>query len=429
MVDGLTPEIQMKPTVCAPRAEGVSTRALFEAAMRRGLPVALWRLPGQKRRQGVVGLTMTRAMGALDFSTDCTGFVFAPFQEGQPVLLVPDDVHFQNGAVRLATGLAAQVADAGRDFIMALAAPAGDTTTMPSSWHVADVAPDRLLGEEEFTSLVTEAVELIHATGVAKVVVSRTAAVPLPEDFAPAQLFERLCRRYPHAFVSLVSIPGAGTWIGATPELLMAVEPGIVATMALAGTQRRPENGAMERVTWGLKERLEQQMVSDYVRDFFVEAGVPDVQETGPRTVGAGGVVHLQTCFHVNVSHASQAGLANAVLSRLHPTSAVCGMPRREALAFITAREGYDRAYYSGYLGPVPAAGNANLYVNLRCMQLQRTRALVYVGAGITADSDPATEWLETELKSRTILDALNDLSAAPAAGAPTPEATALQAA
>jgi isochorismate synthase len=106
--------------------------------------------------------------------------------------------------------------------------------------------------------------------------------------------------------------------------------------------------------------------------------------------------------------------LANQVLHSLHPTSAVCGMPKQEALSFILEKEGYNRAFYSGFLGPVHLQGQSNLFVNLRCMQLQKTSAILYVGAGITQDSIPCAEWDETVLKSKTLLSVLETPHYAP---------------
>ena len=163
----------------------------------------------------------------------------------------------------------------------------------------------------------------------------------------------------------------------------------------------------MSAVQWGAKEQVEQEMVSAYIRTFFHQAGVTQVSEVGPQTVAAGNVVHLQTLFRMDVAGDQRFVLANRVLQELHPTSAVCGMPKQKALAFILANEGYDRSFYSGFLGPVQVAGESHLYVNLRCMRLGRDSATLFVGAGITAHSDPAAEWRETEMKAETMLSVL----------------------
>jgi isochorismate synthase len=158
---------------------------------------------------------------------------------------------------------------------------------------------------------------------------------------------------------------------------------------------------------WSAKEIEEQALVSDYIRDFFHRAGARTVCEAGPRTVAAGNVIHLQTDFSVQLPRLDLMDLANRVLHELHPTSAVCGMPKDKALAFIRQHEGYDRSFYSGYLGPVHIDGQSHLYVNLRCMQLGQGAAYLYAGGGVTADSSPEAEWRETELKAGTLLAVL----------------------
>ena len=120
----------------------------------------------------------------------------------------------------------------------------------------------------------------------------------------------------------------------------------------------------------------------------------------------AGQLLHLRTDFEVSLANVPfPAALGTDMLRLLHPTSAVGGMPKAAALAFLQQHEGYDRAYYSGFLGPVNVAapGIARLYVNLRCLQLRATEAILYAGTGLTIDSDPAREWQETEMKLQTI--------------------------
>jgi isochorismate synthase len=82
-------------------------------------------------------------------------------------------------------------------------------------------------------------------------------------------------------------------------------------------------------------------------------------------------------------------------------------MPKMEALAFIQQHEGYDREFYSGYLGPVNLEGETHLFVNLRCMKIQNNSATLYAGGGITEDSEPEKEWQETEMKCQTMLSVL----------------------
>ncbi len=399
------------------RDSGHSLAAFFDAAIAARLPVALWRQPGHTTGHAVVDLGSPTQSAAIDFQSAEPAFVFSPFfsEEGkQPlriradVLLHGDDLHVRqelwNGQrQRYETFLAAyQAALAGRP----LAAPRWHAPSQPSAPHSSDYV--------EYCRLVNSAIDFIVDSGIKKVVVSRTATAALPAGFDPVTTFLALCQRYPAAFVSLVAIPDVGTWIGASPELLVSTDSHALHTMALAGTQARLAGRALAAVRWSPKEIEEQALVSDYIRDFFGRAGAGIVHETGPRTVAAGNVVHLQTDFRVELPQYELMALANRVLHELHPTSAVCGMPKDKALAFILRHEGYDRSFYSGYLGPVHIDGQSQLYVNLRCMQLGQDVAFLYVGGGVTADSSPDDEWCETELKAGTLLAVLQAGTDAP---------------
>ena len=385
-------------------------RALFRAGLANQAAAVIWRLPGHTTPAALVDVTGDFGPAPIDFRRQREEFVFAPFinQPDNAALRLHADILLSADGITTAppaNGALPAVTQVLADFRNFQAEP--DLPT--PAWYVppvnerADVAVD----EQTFTGLVRDAVNFIRATDIAKVVVSRLTERPLPPDFDPTAAFAELCVRYPHAFVSLVAIPGVGTWMGASPEVLLTVDDRGLTTMALAGTQRRPEAQPLATVQWGAKEQVEQEMVSAYIRAFFQHSGVAGVNEVGPRTVAAGNVVHLQTLFHVDAPNDQRLILANRVLQELHPTSAVCGMPKQKALTFILANEGYDRSFYSGFLGPVHVAGESHLYVNLRCMRLGQTSATLFVGAGITANSDPTAEWRETEMKAETMLSVL----------------------
>lgn len=391
-------------TELAAETPTVQTAAFFRAAVHLGLPVALWRQPGETGVAGLISYGPPSTTAAVDLGQTECGFVLAPFSDDSPALVLQADA-------RLAGGLLTTRPGVHREALLAtLAAPADDSAP---AWYAGPVGMDREVNEAEFAAMVSDAVRFIRERRIAKVVVSRTSTVDLPSGFDPAALFEALCTRYPDAFVSLVAVPGVGTWIGASPELLLALEAGNLRTMALAGTQRLLSDSNLASIVWGAKERVEQEMVTDYIRSVFAEAGVAPIVEHGPHSAAAGSVAHLQTLFQT--AEPVTTAQANAVLDRLHPTSAVCGMPRPQALQFIEAREGYDRGFYSGYLGPVHCDGRSTLYVNLRCMQVRARTASLYMGAGVTADSVPAAEWAETALKARTILDVLDAAATGPA--------------
>ena len=102
--------------------------------------------------------------------------------------------------------------------------------------------------------------------------------------------------------------------------------------------------------------------------------------------------------------------LGQQMLELLHPTSAVCGMPKEPSKQFIMENEGFDRGYFSGFLGPVHVGKETNIFVNLRCMKLLPQQAILYAGAGIIANSIPEKEWNETEIKMQTLLKVFREL-------------------
>jgi isochorismate synthase len=182
-------------------------------------------------------------------------------------------------------------------------------------------------------------------------------------------------------------------------------EIGTFRTMALAATQPFTAEVTPRTAIWRQKEIEEQALVARYIVSCFKQLRLREYHETGPRTVIAGQLLHLRTDFEVDLNAVPFPSLGTDMLRLLHPTSAVGGMPKAAAMQFIDAREGYDRTYYSGFLGPVNVAapGVSRLYVNLRCLQVRPDEAILYAGTGLTADSDPAREWQETEMKLQTI--------------------------
>jgi isochorismate synthase len=213
----------------------------------------------------------------------------------------------------------------------------------------------------------------------------------------------------PNALISFVSTPEAGSWLGATPELLASVEnKTIFKTIALAGTQPYYEGINLKSVAWTQKDIEEQALVERYIISCFKKIRLREYEEHGPRTTVAGNLLHLKSEFKVDMVATNFPQLGSVMLQLLHPTSAVCGVPLEPSLDFINQREGYRRQFYSGYLGPVNFNNNISIFVNLRCAQLLEQQAILYAGAGVTIDSIPEQEWAETEMKMKTLRNALS---------------------
>ncbi|MBF9221038.1 chorismate-binding protein [Hymenobacter ruricola] len=397
-------------------AAGLDARArlrhLAAGALRTGRPLALWREPGAEHPRLLVARALEAAFTGLPPALEAqapAGFAFFPFRDSDhnPALFLPADVRFD-----AAEPDAVAVAAVANDLVPALAAWLAAPTPESLTWHHGAQPAPHAASEAEYTELVSNGVAAIEAREVVKVVTSRAARRPLPAGFDAFGAFLALTQKYPRAFVSLVSVPGVGTWLGATPEVLAEVTAdGTFHTMALAATQPITAEVTPRTAIWRQKEIEEQALVARYIVSCFKQLRLREYHETGPRTVIAGQLLHLRTDFEVNLKHVPFPNLGTDMLRLLHPTSAVGGMPKQAALEFIQQHEGYDRAYYSGFLGPVNVAapGVARLYVNLRCLQLRQGEAILYAGTGLTGDSDPAREWQETELKLQTVAAVLHE--------------------
>ena len=218
--------------------------------------------------------------------------------------------------------------------------------------------------------------------------------------------FYRACTLYPRMMIYLAQIPGEGVWMGCTPETLVSGSGNHYRTMALAGTMSVPDTVPVRNIVWSEKNRKEQEIVADYVRE-AVSPYVRILEEEGPYTSRAGQLVHLKTEFHLAPKSPYNESIINTLVKALHPTPAVCGLPAKEAAAFIRENEGYDREYYSGVVGMLDEDNETNLFVNLRCGHFHNGKAILYGGGGILKDSTLGSEWNETNWKMNTILQIL----------------------
>lgn len=257
-------------------------------------------------------------------------------------------------------------------------------------------------GAEFHKNIVAKAIEVIKESEVGKIVISRKIDIPT-ETIDITIYLERLLEAYPTAFCYLWHHPSIGTWLGATPETLVSIKDVNLSTMALAGTQKFIESSP---VHWGNKEREEQQVVTDTIIS-ALELWSEEINASEVTTARAGNLLHLKTAIEARL-HRDGLLDFSALVESLHPTPAVCGFPTEKAKKFILENEAYDCKYYTGYLGPIDTTENsAIMYVNLRCMEVLANTIRLYVGGGITKDSDVHAEWEETINKAQTMLKVL----------------------
>ncbi|MCM5663548.1 chorismate-binding protein [Galbibacter mesophilus] len=336
------------------------------------LPFVMYRKPDGIEINGLL-----QSSDAVFYAENYTesGFVFTPFEALKKGVLIPEE---------------------DSEFI-------STSANVQSSFQSTSVTVKRESEKEIHIDLVCKAIEAIKESSLRKIVVSRKEIVET-KDLDVLAVFKKLVASYPKAFCYLWFHPKVGLWMGATPETLLSIYGNRFKTMALAGTQRFL--GSTE-VLWGEKEKEEQQMVTDSILQ-NIESFVKNKSVSEVKSVKAGNLLHLKTDIEGELMDNNLHGL----IKSLHPTPAVCGLPKQDAEKFILENEGYDRDFYTGFLGELNISKNnkpdTELFVNLRCMQyLAPSQLQLYVGGGITKDSVAALEWEETVNKTRTMLDVL----------------------
>ncbi len=314
-----------------------------------------------------------------------------------------------------------------RGFVMSPFAPSEDCPILlirpdkTSEMAVSDLpdcgetAPKAVLAEAGHSNYAAD-FRRFHSEILAgkfqKIVLSRCSTAIAVSKPSLLQLFSRACRMYPRLFVALVSTARSGTWLTATPEILLKGGHRRWETMALAGTmplsdgQLSFDNPPVsigksddKGIEWSAKNIREQRFVASYIAESIAPFAA-NVTEKGPYTVRAGNLVHLRSDFSFTLNHTEQLG---NLLDALHPTPAVCGLPKRSALQFILENESRPRRYYSGIVGPLDADGLTNLCVSLRCMEITPDLYRLYAGGGLVDASTETSEWLETEAKMGTM--------------------------
>jgi isochorismate synthase len=294
------------------------------------------------------------------------GFVFMPFHEGDQVVIPFEGNSISQGTVETFEQITAQ------------------NGTFENKEN------------EDFQKLVSQGIEAIQKNKFDKVVLSRK--IVLKKQISIVATFQNLIATYPSAFRYLFFHPRIGLWMGATPEQLVKINQNQFETVALAGTQLYSEN-----VIWTTKEIEEQQFVTDYITT-KVKNKVKQLIVTDVETINAGNLIHLKSYIRGDLTSDLQ---ANDLIQTLHPTPAVCGLPKERAIDFILKNEGYDRKYYAGFLGEYNKENLTDLFVNLRCLEVENDVVNIYVGCGITKDSIPEKEFIETENKSMTMRNVL----------------------
>jgi len=260
------------------------------------------------------------------------------------------------------------------------------------------------LGREEFADLVDRAVALIKSGSLEKVVLARDLVAELPAGFDVRPTLKRLLDRYPSCWV--YSVDGM---FGASPELLVRVSHSQVSARVLAGTAAR---GTDPSVDLAISKALAESHKNLVEHEFAVRSLVTALEpfcdhvdaDTKPFSLQLPNLWHLASDVHgVLKSERSVLDLASA----LHPTAAVAGTPRQEALRLIKELEPFDRGRYAGPIGWIGADGDGEWVIALRGAQIDENRLTAFAGCGVVSESDGHSELTETDLKFQPILGSL----------------------
>lgn len=218
-------------------------------------------------------------------------------------------------------------------------------------------------------------------------------------------LFLRACTMRPECFVAFWWTQQTGAWLVATPEPVLETRGGRWETAALAGTLPFSEGAPP---VWSEKNREEQAIVARFVAT-SLQGLATKIEKSVTKPFRTGNIQHLCTRFCFGLRDDSH---AITLLKRLHPTPAVCGFPRDEAMRVIAEEESSPRRYYAGFSGPLFFQGETHLFVSLRCMALTQCSATLYAGGGIMPQSSEQEEWEETQRKLSTMRELLYSCSA-----------------
>ena len=356
--------------------------SFLQVFIRKGLPFVIYRLPATQKVCFIAQKSRILEKRKLQEIENLNGFLLTEFsqEKSETVFFIRPDITISDGFLS--------------DALL------NELEKLPD---VSERSPKPVFVQtkEDYLLSVQKLIDKLKAGELQKVVLSRIIQTEAGE-IDKGKVFEQLEQKYPNAFVYLMYLPCMGTWTGATPETLLKVGNGFAKTVALAGTQ------PVGQIKWTDKEREEQQMVTKFIEEALVEEGIKDFQKFGPFTLKAGKLAHLKTTFQIPLEQLK--GKTGSILSRLHPTPAVCGLPKEEAFELILEIEKHERELYTGFLGPWNINGESQLFVNLRCARLEKSSATLFVGGGITAASKAEDEWQETENKAETLLSVLKNL-------------------
>lgn len=361
---------------------------ILDSLINNNIHFALYKLP----KENTINLIMqksgtTKTFGQFHQLNKLKGFVIAPYNitENSPIIVIEPDITLK-----------------GRDNILSYISEL--QLENKGTNHLHNTFQSNSNSFDRYHKIYELFIDKLESKECSKLVLSRTFDLDKGDKFSAGASFAKACQKYPNSYIFLYHTPISGTWLGCSPERLISGQDNLWITDALAGTQKAESDNTT--IFWDNKNKEEQQIVADYMQQQLQKAGI-NPQHNQAETIQAGNLLHLRSEFSFRLNNPEQIG---DVLELIHPSPAINGFPKDEAFKFILDNEGYNRSYYSGFIGYLDTDYRTDLYVNLRCMEILDLTLRLYAGGGILPSSDLFSEWKETENKLQTIVSIIENI-------------------
>ncbi len=276
-----------------------------------------------------------------------------------------------------------------------------------SNGHKPETIPK---DHKHWITTIEDAKRCISRQKIEKVVLARRLKFSVDHSCNPFAVLHRLRERYPKCTAFLIRHKHSDAFVGCSPERLLSVDGDRIQTEALAGSIGRGNTAQQDQQLESelLKSRKDHQEHA-YVLNDIKTLLAPFTREMNsterPIVKKLTNVQHLYSPIRAKIKAIVH---PLAILERLHPTPAVGGTPRKSALQYIREHESFSRGWFAGPVGWISTKGESEFTVAIRSGLIGEHSAQLFAGCGIVADSDPETEWQETNLKFMPMLSALN---------------------
>lgn len=277
---------------------------------------------------------------------------------------------------------------------------------LPAYQRRTDLPP-----RETWVQSIEEATRTMRGEELSKVVMSRCVRLEFTSPLEWSAWAKELLSIDEEAFFYLLRTPSGRTFMGRSPERLLAWDAEGFEIDAIAGTRGRALSREQDRLAArelqaSPKERHEHRLVLGAIEETLDGAGLSYELREAEKLLKLRHVQHMRSRFAGRWPEAGASGRGFALLEELHPTPAVGGVPRPAALAFVKGEEAFDRGWFTGFIGLVQGVA-AEFAIGIRSALALGRELYIFAGAGIVASSEPQAEWQETEQKMQNFLGLL----------------------